>query len=464
MDEEIRQAIRNVQADPTDIEAVIALILLYIRYGLVDQLEAELARLGISRAVLQQAWARIPGGEELLRIINGIRRLTKDLKSAIDRGQSRRIQDCLSRLSALLARLEQYLLQNPHLRPAAGRAIRLAQQVIGMLRDTINFTKTLPASAASAAGPILIGASEVLLLFAAGILLPASKMGELSIELSAEKAGLDAFETLLTAYQQHIRQRDDYRHVPNWTKLRELMNSASALSTDIRRFLRQYPDDARKSVVEAMQRQVLQWIEDYYYGIGPSQPAPEPMEPLPPAAPPGVPLAPAPAQPVPPTIAAPPTLEWQEGEHIRKLIQIHKEWIRKWKKKKKEALPYEEKYKEELDKAIKREMDELEKLREKAQAIGQSTGEDYDEPLDDPPPPPMDMMTVTFIEPVHEYVNRKTGEKRTFTDANPPDPEEWAKVEFDFTTGQWNIRWGWVQQYDPDTGKPSWAPGWVLIN
>jgi len=109
-------------------------------------------------------------------------------------------------------------------------------------------------------------------------------------------------------------------------------------------------------------------------------------------------------------------------------------------------------------------MDELEKLREKAQAIGQSTGEQYDEPMDDPPAPPADMMTVTFIQPVHEYVNRKTGEKRTFTDAKPPDPEEWAKVEFDFTTGQWNIRWGWVQQYDPETGKQSWAPGWLIIH
>jgi hypothetical protein len=308
-------------------------------------------------------------------------------------------------------------------------------------------------------GVMGIGLAEVLWFFGAGLALPASKMGELSIELPGDKSALHAWEALISAYQEHVRQRDDYKHAPTAHKQLELRNSVYALRKEILHFLHAHPHDPHKSDVEAMFQKVDEWYNQYSYSTFPTAPVPPPSP-----APPASPHKPLAKEPVPPTIAKPPTLEWLEGERIRHMIQFHKEWLRKWKKKRKEAEPWEDWYKKEVDKAIARETEEIEKLREKAKALGQSTGEEWDEPLEGPPPPPLDPLTKTYIQPVNEYINKKTGEKRVFTDAEPPTSEDWVRVEFNPTTGQYNIRWGWVPQDDPETGKRTWIPGWILIN
>lgn len=457
MDREIRDAIRKVQNDPTDAAAVLLLILLLMRAGRSAEIAALLAQLGIARATIEAAMAELPGFAEVMALIARVRQLTEQLRRALEIGNPRSIERILRLLRAAVEQLQAALQQYPHLQALANRAQQLVQNVYKLLEDITYFAKTLPASAP---GPILVGAGEVLFIFAAGLLLPASKMGELSIEWPIDKGPSD-FPALLEACQEHVRKRDDYTHGPNWTKLRELMNSASALSNEISHFLPQHPADARKSTVEAMQRQVEAWIEQYYNGVGP---AALPETPPPPAQPPAPPTTSHPSEPLPPAVAKPPTLAWLEGEDIRRLIQLHKEWIRKWKKKRNEAKPWEEQYKKDLDKAIDGELAEIEKLRKKAAELGQSTGEEWDEPLDDPPPPPFDQMTVTFIEPVTVYVNKKTGEKRVFKNAKPPTSEDWVEVRFDFTSGQWNIRWRWVPQDDPETGRRTWNPGWILID
>jgi hypothetical protein len=246
---------------------------------------------------------------------------------------------------------------------------------------------------------------------------------------------VDAWEALISAYQEHVRKRDDYTHAPSVHAQLELRNSAYALRKEVLHFLHAHPHDPHKSEVEAMFQQIDEWYNQYSYSSFP------PVAPQPPAPPASSPKPPA-KEPVPPTIAKPPTLEWLEGEQIRHMIQFHKEWLRKWKKKRKEAQSWEDWYKKEVDKAIARETEEIEKLRKKAKELGQSTGEEWDEPLEDPPPPPMDMITVTYIKPWHQYVNKKTGEKLVFTDDNPPDSEDWVRVDFDPQTGKFNIRWG----------------------
>jgi hypothetical protein len=149
------------------------------------------------------------------------------------------------------------------------------------------------------------------------------------------------------------------------------------------------------------------------------------------------------------------------GEKTRRRIVEIRARLREFERWLRELRPEETDTIKRMKQTIAEKYKELDRERDYAEDLGQSTGEDEDEPILPPPPEPPPIMTVTYIEAMVGYWNRKTGEMRLFRLAHPPKSPDWEPVTLDPKTHKRNVEWGWVPVTDPETGKHKWIPGWV---
>jgi hypothetical protein len=299
---------------------------------------------------------------------------------------------------------------------------------------------------------------EVILLFGAGLALPASKWGKLTLDDDADR---DKWYALIIAlYKRHIRERNGYREGNRTRSITELWADADYLWRLVQAFLRRYPDHESASLLRMIERAAGGWVDEYWRQDDAwSKPVSPPASaPLPQPQP--KPAVPTPVE-HPHTVERPMSYEdWlkeqakADAQRKRERIARIRERIRELMRKRRDpAYNYEDVHKT-IDRYIEELMEELQKLRDELTATGQDTGEEFDEPLDPLPPAPLPPWPLGHpARPYRLYVNPKTGEQDWFID--PPDRASGWEPASDY-------HWGWVPEVDPETGKIIWKPGWVL--
>src|SRR3954451_20383088 len=236
-------------------------------------------------------------------------------------------------------------------------------------------------------------AFEVILFFGAGLALPASKWGKLTLDDDADR---DKWYALIIAlYQRHIRERNRYREGDRSRSITELWADADYLWRLVQAFLRRYPNHESASLLRMIERSAGGWVDEYwrqddawFKPVSPPVSAPLLQPPTPPA-------VPTPVE-HPHTVERPMSYEdWLKKQAIadaqrkRERIARIRERIRELMRKRRDpAYNYEEIHKT-IDRYIKELMEELEKLRGELTAAGEDTAEEFDEPLAPLPPVPV---------------------------------------------------------------------------
>jgi len=313
---------------------------------------------------------------------------------------------------------------------------------------------------ASVLGPIIIGLFEVLFIFAVGLLLPAIKMGELT--LSDDKDRDKWFELIISLYRQHVKDRAAYRDGTGTKTRTQLLEDADYLWKLVQAFLRRYPDYDQASILRMIERAAGGWVRQYLgWDDGSLQPLP-PVAPGPPPTP-VPPIVPPPA-PHPHTVERPQTYEeWlaaqkkADAQRIRdRIIEVRKR-LRELKRKRQD--PNYEPVGSTLDEYINQLLEELAKLRKQLEDMKEDTGEEFDEPYDPLPPAPLPPWPLghNWANPYRLYVDPKTGKQAWMSD--PPPGGDWERMDGD--DGQPRFHWGWVPEVDQETGKIVWKPGWL---
>jgi hypothetical protein len=304
-------------------------------------------------------------------------------------------------------------------------------------------------------GAVVAGAAiEVILLFGAGLALPASKMGKLTLDDDADREKW--YQLIVALYRRHVTERNAYREGDRTRTITQLWADADYLLRLVEAYLRRYPDDDLARVLRMIERAARGWIDQYWrqedewYRPAPPQSAPLPSPPAP---------APAPAE-HPHTVERPTSYEdWlkeqKKGEAQRKRERIARirQRIRELMRKRRNPDYNYDSIHEIIDGYIEALMKELQKLRDELTAAGEETGEEFDEPIEPLPPAPIEPWPLGHpTRPYRLYVNPKTGEQRWFLD--PPDSDsDWQPAS--------DYHWGWVPEVDPNTGRIIWKPGWV---
>ena len=306
---------------------------------------------------------------------------------------------------------------------------------------------------------IITGAvTEVVILFGAGLALPASRWGKLTLDDDADRDKF--FELIIELYKRHIRERNAYRNGDRSRSITQLWADADYLWRLVQAFLRRYPDHDSASLLRMIERAAGGWVDEYWRQDDSwYMPEPPPARiPLPTPPPPS--RCPPPPAEHPHTVERPRSYEdWlkeqakSEAQRKREHIARIRERIRELMRKRRDpAYDYEEVHKT-IDRFIEELMKELEKLRQELKEAGEDTGEEFDEPLDPLPPAPLPPWPLGHpVRPYRLYVNLKTGRLDWFID--PPGSDSgWEPAS--------EYHWGWVPEVDPDTGKIIWKPGWL---
>jgi len=179
----------------------------------------------------------------------------------------------LGRRRVVLERIERLIAENPRLRQIVARV-------------TMGGTPELTA-ALEALEVLNLAAFEVELLVGLGIILPASRMGQL---VSAETDS-DSWATELTElWVDYARARAEYDAVTTWTALGQLRIQAANLAAQIRMFLRYYPTHPSANQLGHVLRRLEQQIAGYDTAEGPSSAVHPPPDHDPPPPGPGVPV------------------------------------------------------------------------------------------------------------------------------------------------------------------------------
>lgn len=311
---------------------------------------------------------------------------------------------------------------------------------------------------AAAAG----AAIQVILLFGAGLALPASKMGKLTLDDDADR---DKWHALIVAlYRRHVAERNAYRDGDRTRTITELWADADYLWRLVQAFLRRYPNYEFASVLRMIARAAGGWVEQYWRQDDEwYRPAPPPESaalPRPRPAPPSPPTVPVPAE-HPHTVERPTTYEdWlkeqekAEAQRKRERIARIRERIRELMRKRRDPDYNYDSVHRTIDVYIEELMKELQKLRDELTAAGEDTGEEFDKPIEPLPSAPLPPWPLghPVSHPYRLYVNPKTGAQQWFSD--PPDGDSGWEPASDY-------HWGWVPEVDPDTGRIIWKPGWV---
>lgn len=433
---------------------LLKLIFALLRAGSFEEafaLIAENAALLEGDAALESA---LPGITRLLDLLRRIGISESSIEWLQRHWKFREVAEVRRRLIALRRALERLLQQNPGLRPLHEFLERLMQGP-RWFADKIKYAPE------TALGPIGIGLAEVLFIFAAGLLLPASKMGDLTLDDDTDR---DKWLALITQlYRQHVKDRAEFREGTSKKTRTQLLEDADYLWKLVQAFLRRYPDSDQAAILRMIERAAGGWVRQYLGWdedtLQPA-PAPQPSSVAPPALPPQIPVTEHPH-----TVERPQTYEeWlaaqkkADAQRIRdRIIEVRKR-LRELKRKRQD--PNYEHVAGMLDEYIKQLIDELEKLRARLKEMGSDdTGEEFDEPYDPPPAAPLPPWPLghNWQNPVRLYVNPKSGEQRWFSD--PPPGGDWERM--DGTDGEPQFHWGWVPEVDPETGKIDWKAGWL---
>jgi hypothetical protein len=439
-----------------DVWDLLKLIVALIRAGReAEALELIAANAGLlegSEALIELE-ARMPG---IARLISLLRRIGLSESTIEWLRRNWRIwtaMDEQQKLRALRAALQKLLDENPGLRPL--------QELIERLQNAPTWfaqqAKFIPESAAF---PVAIGFAEVLFIFAAGLLLPASKMGDLTLDDDSDRDKW--FELIAALYRQHIKDRADYRGGTSKRTRTQLLEDADYLWKLVQAFLRRYPDHDQRSLLLMIERAAGGWVRQY---LGWDEDTLQPAPPISaPSAPAPLPPRPPPVQEHPHTVERPQTYdEWivgqkkSDAQRIRNRIIVVRKRIRELLRKRGD--PNYASVTEDIDESIKKVMEELARLRKQLEDMNEDSGEDMDEPYEAPPQAPLPPWPLghNWANPYRLYVNPRTGEQRWFSD--PPPGGDWERM--DGPDGQPQFHWGWTPDIDPETGKVVWKPGWL---
>jgi hypothetical protein len=300
-------------------------------------------------------------------------------------------------------------------------------------------------------------ATQVLILFGAGLALPASKWGGLTLNDDRDR---DAWYALIVAvYKRHVGERNAYRDGDRTRTITELWADADYLWPSVRAFSGRYPKHESASLLRMIERAAGGWVHQYWrqdddwYTPQPSQPVPPP-----PPIPPPEPVAPRPVG-RPHMVERPTSYEDSvkeqakaDAQRKRERIARIRERVRELRRKRRDpAYDYRAVLKE-IDGYIEALLMELQKLRDDLTEADEDTGEDMDEPIELPPPAPLPQWPLGHpAQGYRLYVKPGTNQQDWFVD---PPGGEWAPAS--------DYHWGWAPEVDPNTGKIIWRPGWAM--
>jgi len=429
-DQEMRDLVRRVlEGDPA---ALVALLLMAYRLGWT--LEEVLAQLGMTlEQVLEMLGAESAEAREIIRLL----RLLDTYRGNTAGHIAKRIAEAINRLKELTEKI---------------RGVRqIWDIVIKKGGEGLYF-----------AGPIAIGLLEVLFIFGAGLLLPASRMGELTLHDDDDRAAW--YELIITLYRRHVADREAYRQGSTAKSRTALLTDADYLWRLVQAFRRRYPETDEAAILRLIERAAGGWVRQYLGwdddDLVRDPPVQAPDRPLPPGRPPALPVSDHPH-----TVERPLSHdEWvaaqkeAEKQAIRRRIIEVRARLREMMRKRHDPDYDFPETSRMIDDIIRQLLEELEKLR--GQLGTDDSGEDVDEPYEPVPPRPAPPWPLghNWLNPYRLYVNPKTGAQAWISDP-PPDGEEWER--YDGADGRPRFHWGWVPEVDPETGKIKWHPGWL---
>jgi pentatricopeptide repeat protein len=186
---------------------------------------------------------------------------------------------------------------------------------------------------------IITGAvTEVVILFGAGLALPASRWGKLTLDDDADRDKF--FELIIELYKRHIRERNAYRNGDRSRSITQLWADADYLWRLVQAFLRRYPDHDSASLLRMIERAAGGWVDEYWRQDDSwYMPEPPPARIPLPTPPPPSPCPPPPAE-HPHTVERPRSYEdWlkeqakseaqRKREHIARIRERIRELMRK---------------------------------------------------------------------------------------------------------------------------------------